>query len=198
MTAFFYGIGIGFSLILAIGAQNAFVLKQGLKGQYVFWVCSICALSDSLLIYLGVTGFSKTIQTFPIIVDVAKYLGAAFLFFYGLKNFHSAIKNSSSLVASEIEKGSLIQVIGMCLAFTWLNPHVYLDTVILMGSISVQFADQMYLFAAGAIFVSWIFFYALGFGAKILQPLFKKEISWKILDILIGITMWSIAASLLI
>lgn len=198
MTAFFYGIGIGFSLILAIGAQNAFVLKQGLKRQYVFWVCFTCALSDSILIYLGVTGFSKVIINFPIIVDLAKYFGAVFLFFYGLKNFYSAIKNSSSLNPSEIEKNSFLKIISICLAFTWLNPHVYLDTVILIGSISVQFSNEMYQFAAGAILSSWIFFFSLGYGARVLLPLFKKAIAWKFLDALIGVIMWAIAISLLI
>lgn len=197
MTAFFYGLGIGFSLILAIGAQNAFVLKQGLKQQHVFWVCLICALSDSILIYLGVTGFSKIVVDYPLIVTLAKYFGAAFLFLYGLRNFYSAIHNNAGLNPSEIEKDSLLKIIGMCLAFTWLNPHVYLDTVILVGSISVQFADQIYLFAAGTILASWIFFFALGYGAKVLLPLFKKAVSWKILDVLVGIVMWAIATKLL-
>lgn len=198
MTAFFYGLGIGFSLILAIGAQNAFVLKQGLKQQHVFWVCLICALSDSILIYLGVTGFSKIVVDFPLIVTLAKYFGAAFLFLYGLRNFYSAIKNNSGLNPSEIEKDSLLKIIGMCLAFTWLNPHVYLDTVILVGFISVQFADQIYLFAAGTILASWIFFFALGYGARALLPLFKKASSWRILDVLVGLMMWAIATKLLI
>lgn len=198
MTAFFYGLGIGFSLILAIGAQNAFVLKQGLKQQHVFWVCLICALSDSILIYLGVTGFSKIVVDFPLIVTLAKYFGAAFLFLYGLRNFYSAIQNNSGLNPSEIEKDSLLKIIGMCLAFTWLNPHVYLDTVILVGSISVQFADQIYLFAAGTILASWIFFFALGYGAKALLPLFKKASSWRVLDVLVGIMMWAIATKLII
>ncbi|MEB6480580.1 LysE/ArgO family amino acid transporter [Acinetobacter vivianii] len=197
MTAFFYGLGIGFSLILAIGAQNAFVLKQGLKQQHVFWVCLICALSDSILIYLGVTGFSKIVVDYPLIVTLAKYFGAVFLFLYGLRNFYSAIHNNAGLNPSEIEKDSLLKIIGMCLAFTWLNPHVYLDTVILVGSISVQFADQIYLFAAGTILASWIFFFALGYGAKVLLPLFKKAVSWKILDVLVGIMMWAIATKLL-
>lgn len=197
MTAFFYGLGIGFSLILAIGAQNAFVLKQGLKQQHVFWVCLICALSDSILIYLGVTGFSKIVVDYPLIVTLAKYFGAAFLFLYGLRNFYSAIRNNAGLNPSEIEKDSLLKIIGMCLAFTWLNPHVYLDTVILVGSISVQFADQIYLFAAGTILASWMFFFALGYGAKVLLPLFKKAVSWKILDVLVGIMMWAIATKLL-
>ena len=198
MTAFFYGLGIGFSLILAIGAQNAFVLKQGLKQQHVFWVCLICALSDSILIYLGVTGFSKIVVDFPLIVTLAKYFGAAFLFLYGLRNFYSAIQNNSGLNPSEIEKDSLLKIIGMCLAFTWLNPHVYLDTVILVGSISVQFADQIYLFAAGTILASWIFFFALGYGARALLPLFKKASSWRVLDVLVGLMMWVIATKLLI
>jgi len=198
MTAFFYGLGIGFSLILAIGAQNAFVLKQGLKQQHVFWVCLICALSDSILIYLGVTGFSKIVVDFPLIVTLAKYFGAAFLFLYGLRNFYSAIQNNSGLNPSEIEKDSLLKIIGMCLAFTWLNPHVYLDTVILVGSISVQFADQIYLFAAGTILASWIFFFALGYGARALLPLFKKASSWRVLDVLVDLMMWAIATKLLI
>lgn len=198
MTTFFYGLGIGFSLILAIGAQNAFVLKQGLKQQHVFWVCLICALSDSILIYLGVTGFSKIVVDFPLIVTLAKYFGAAFLFLYGLRNFYSAIQNNSGLNPSEIEKDSLLKIIGMCLAFTWLNPHVYLDTVILVGSISVQFADQIYLFAAGTILASWIFFFALGYGARALLPLFKKASSWRVLDVLVGLMMWAIATKLLI
>lgn len=198
MTAFFYGLGIGFSLILAIGAQNAFVLKQGLKQQHVFWVCLICALSDSILIYLGVTGFSKIVVDFPLLVTLAKYFGAAFLFLYGLRNFYSAIQNNSGLNPSEIEKDSLLKIIGMCLAFTWLNPHVYLDTVILVGSISLQFADQIYLFAAGTILASWIFFFALGYGARALLPLFKKASSWRVLDVLVGLMMWAIATKLLI
>jgi len=197
MTVFFYGLGIGFSLILAIGAQNAFVLKQGLKQQHVFWVCLICALSDSILIYLGVTGFSKIVVDYPLIVTLAKYFGAAFLFLYGLRNFYSAIHNNAGLNPSEIEKDSLLKIIGMCLAFTWLNPHVYLDTVILVGSISVQFADQIYLFAAGTILASWIFFFALGYGARALLPLFKKASSWRVLDVLVGIMMWAIATKLL-
>lgn len=198
MSAFVYGLGIGFSLILAIGAQNAFVLKQGLKQQYVFWVCFICALSDSILIYFGVTGFSKVIANFPFLLTVSKYFGAAFLFFYGLRNFYSAIKNSSSLNPSDIEKDSLLKIIGICLAFTWLNPHVYLDAIILIGSISVQFSDQLYQFAAGTILASWIFFFSVGYGAKMLLPLFKRATSWKILDVLIGITMWAIATMLII
>ncbi|WP_037585881.1 LysE/ArgO family amino acid transporter [Stenoxybacter acetivorans] len=198
MTAFLYGFGVGFSLILAIGAQNAFVLKQGLKRQYVFLVCFTCALSDSILIYSGVAGFSEIIRGFPIIVDFAKYFGASFLFFYGAKNFYSALNNNESLIPSDIEKNSPYKILLLCLAFTWLNPHVYLDTIILIGSISIQFPNHTYLFGLGAMFASWVFFFSLGYGARVLLPLFKKTISWKILDFLIGVIMWSIAISLLL
>ncbi|NNH78185.1 amino acid transporter [Acinetobacter sp. ANC 5380] len=197
MMTFLTGLGVGFSLILAIGAQNAFVLKQGLKRQYVFGVCLICALSDSILIYLGITGFSKIVIEFPLITTFARYFGAIFLFFYGLKSFYSAFKMNTCLNPSNIEKNNIYKVLGTCLAFTWLNPHVYLDTVVLVGSISTNFTDQLYIFAMGAILSSWIFFFSLGYGAKFLLPLFQKPISWKILDFVIGIIMWIIAVTLL-
>lgn len=197
MMTFLTGLGVGFSLILAIGAQNAFVLKQGLKRQYIFGVCLICALSDSILIYLGITGFSKIVIEFPLITTFARYFGAIFLFFYGLRSFYSAFKMSTGLNPSNIEKNNIYKVLGTCLAFTWLNPHVYLDTVVLVGSISTNFTDQLYIFAMGAILSSWIFFFSLGYGAKFLLPLFQKPISWKILDFVIGIIMWIIAVTLL-
>lgn len=198
MSVFLYGMGTGFSLIIAIGAQNAFVLKQGLKRQFVFIICTICAVSDALLIYLGVTGFAKIINNFPMIIVLAKFFGAIFLFLYGLRCFYSAIKKDSSLKPSEIEQDSLLKIIGMCLAFTWLNPHVYLDAVILVGSISAQFAEQRYQFAVGAMLASCLFFFGLGYGARLLQPIFAQPISWKVLDVLIGMLMWAIALSLLI
>ena len=129
MVTFLTGLGVGFSLILAIGAQNAFVLRQGLKREYVFSVCLICALSDSILIYLGITGFSKIVVEFPLITIFAQYFGALFLFIYGLKSFYSAFRKNTHLDPSRIEKANIYRVLGTCLAFTWLNPHVYLDTV---------------------------------------------------------------------
>ncbi|WP_392562388.1 LysE/ArgO family amino acid transporter [Orbus sturtevantii] len=197
MSAFWYGMGTGFSLIMAIGAQNAFVLKQGLKKNFVFAVCLVCALSDSVLIYLSVMGFSHFITQYPLIVTIAKYLGAAFLLCYGLRSFYSAIKKQQVLNPSQLEKGTFFKVIAICLAFTWLNPHVYLDTVLLIGSVSLQFSEQTYSFACGAILASWIFFFSLGYGARILLPLFSNPLSWKILDIIIGIIMWTIALTLL-
>ena len=197
MVTFLTGLGVGFSLILAIGAQNAFVLKQGLKREYVFSVCLICALSDSILIYLGITGFSKIVVEFPLITIFAQYFGAIFLFIYGLRSFYSAFRKNTRLDPSRIEKANIYRVLGTCLAFTWLNPHVYLDTVVLVGSISTNFTDELHTFAIGAILSSWIFFFSLGYGAKFLLPLFQNSISWKILDFLIGVIMWVIAINLL-
>lgn len=197
MVTFLTGLGVGFSLILAIGAQNAFVLKQGLKREYVLSVCFICALSDSILIYLGITGFSKIVVEFPLITIFAQYFGALFLFIYGLKSFYSAFRKNTHLDPSHIEKTNLYRVLGTCLAFTWLNPHVYLDTVVLVGSISTNFTDELPTFAMGAILSSWIFFFSLGYGAKFLLPLLQNSISWKILDFLIGVIMWVIAINLL-
>lgn len=197
LATFLYGLSTGFSLILAIGAQNAFVLKQGIKQQYVFVVCCICALSDAMLICMGVFGFAKIIEQYPQVISIAKYFGAAFLFIYGAKSFYSAIKHTQSLTPEGESKSSLAQVVAVCLAFTWLNPHVYLDTVVLLGSISAQFDDYK-IFALGAMLASVIFFFSLGYGAKLLTPWFAKPIAWKVLDVLVGVVMWAIAASLLL
>lgn len=159
ITTFFYGLMTGLSLIIAIGAQNAFVLKQGLKRQYVFIVCLICALSDAVLIALGVLGFGQLIKKFPLIIEIAKYTGFIFLIWYGTKSFISAYRANSHLLPSEENNPSLVKVVSMCLAFTWLNPHVYLDTVILLGSISTQFASLKGYFAFGAMTASCLFFF---------------------------------------
>lgn len=197
ISTFLMGMSVCFSLILAIGAQNAFVLKQGLKQQFVFIVCLICALSDAVLITGGVFGFGKLISQFPLIITIAKYAGALFLIVYGARSFIAAYQSNQSLMAQGEDVGNLKQVIAMCLAFTWLNPHVYLDTVILLGTIASQVTDKL-AFALGAILSSFIFFFSLGYGARVLQPLFANPLSWKILDILIGVVMWGIVASLLL
>lgn len=192
------GLAVGLSLIIAIGAQNAFILKQGLKNQYVFWLCTICAASDSILILSGVFGFSQVIETYPAIVDGAKYFGAAFLLIYGAQHFIQAFNSSGSLVPSENTEKKLMPMIWICLALTWLNPHVYLDTVVLIGSISTQFESSAIYFAMGAITASWIFFFVLGYGARFLLPMFQNAQAWKILDFVIGLVMWAIAISLLL
>ena len=191
-----YGMGVSFSLILAIGAQNAFVLKQGLKQQFVFSVCLICALSDALLISAGVFGFSHIITQFSLVVTLAKYAGALFLGVYGARSFYNGFTQNQQLLAGGESVASFWQVVAMCLAFTWLNPHVYLDTVILIGTVASQFGDRA-AFAIGAITASFMFFFGLGYGARLLQPWFAKPVAWKVLDIAIGVVMWSIAISLL-
>ena len=192
------GFLIGLSLIVAIGAQNAFILKQGLKKHYVFLICTICAFSDSLLIILGVAGFAQVVQHYPQVVEVSKYFGALFLMIYGAQHFYSAFKHQKSLSLTEAHPDHLLKVIALCLAFTWLNPHVYLDTVVLVGSISTQYDVNKWWFAFGAVCSSWLFFFSLGYATKFLIPFFQNEKAWKILDTLIGIIMWSIAISLLL
>ncbi len=196
LSIFFKGFGIGSGLIVAIGAQNAFVLKQGLKQQYVFWLCLICALSDSILIACGVLGFAEIMTASPILITVAKYLGATFLLVYGAKAFYAAFKTTQSMDLDSSQKQTLTQALVTCLAFTWLNPHVYLDTVVLIGSVATQLEDKV-SFALGSIFASWVFFFSLGYGARLLKPLFTNPKAWKILDFIIGCVMWSIAITLL-
>lgn len=196
MSTYFSGLLLGFSLILAIGAQNAFVLKQGLLKQYVFWVCLICALSDAILISLGVFGFASILSQQLWLIQAMKYFGAIFLFIYGLRSFRSAFQANNGLVASEQQTTTLLQTLVLCLSFSWLNPHVYLDTVVLLGSISAQYTDKV-AFALGAMSASMIFFFSLGFGARLLRPIFANPKAWKILDVVIGIVMWLIAISLL-
>jgi L-lysine exporter family protein LysE/ArgO len=198
MSSFIAGFSLGISLILAIGAQNAFVLKQGLKKHHVFVVCFICALSDAVLIAAGIAGFGVIVQQYPQIEQLARYAGAIFLVAYGLKSFYSAFTLSHSMDAEGELLSSVYKTILTCLAFTWLNPHVYLDTMVLLGSISTQYEGAKLLFASGAIFGSFVFFFSLGYGARILIPIFEKPISWKILEFIIGLVMIFIAASLVL
>jgi L-lysine exporter family protein LysE/ArgO len=198
MSSFIAGFSLGISLILAIGAQNAFVLKQGLKKHHVFVVCFICALSDAVLIAAGVAGFGVIVKQYPQIELLARYAGAIFLVAYGLKSFYSALTSSHSMEAEGELLPSVYKTVLACLAFTWLNPHVYLDTVVLLGSISTQYEDTKLLFSSGAMFGSFVFFFSLGYGARILIPVFQKPISWKILEFVIGFVMLFIAASLVL
>ena len=192
------GFTIGISLILAIGAQNAFLLKQGLKQQHVFILCLVCACSDAILIAAGVAGFGAIVKQFPLIEQVSRYAGAAFLFVYAVLSFKSAFTVKHSMQAQGEDAGSLVNAVLMCLAFTWLNPHVYLDTVILLGSISTQYEGQQLAFAIGAIIGSFVFFFSLGYGAKLLIPVFKNPNAWKVLEFIIGAVMLVLGLSLLI
>ena len=191
MSAFWSGFFTSLSLILAIGAQNAFVLKQGIKKEHVF------AFSDALLIFAGVFGFAKVIQKFELFKQVAIYGGFIFLFVYSLKSLYSAFKNPKSLLPSVQHESKFSKIVLLTLAFTWLNPHVYLDTMLLIGSISTKFGNENIIFGIGASLASLFFFFSLGYGARVLAPVFAKEISWKILEIFVGIIMLIIAFSLL-
>lgn len=198
MDALFFGFSLGLSLILAIGAQNAFVLKQGLRGEHVFLVCLICAVSDALLILIGVSGFHVLVASFPGLVELARYGGALFLFAYGLFSFRNALRVQQGLEPSAVGSSNAWQAALTCLAFTWLNPHVYLDTVVLLGSVSTQFGNRAAYFGAGAMAASFVFFFSLGYGARLLRPLFAQARAWRILDFLIGLVMWGIALRLLL
>ena len=194
---FIIGFSIGFSLILAIGAQNAFVLKQGLIRQNVFLVCLICAASDAILITLGVSGFGEIITEYPIIERLARIAGALFLFTYGVLNLYSAQTNIHALEPTKKIQTSKRKTVLTCLGFTWLNPHVYLDTVVMLGSISTQFENTA-TFALGAISASFVFFFSLGFGASKLTRYFEKPRTWRVLENLIGILMISLGIALVI
>jgi L-lysine exporter family protein LysE/ArgO len=172
MQGYLAGLSLGFSLILAIGAQNAFVLRQGLKQQHVFLVFIICAVSDALLITAGVAGFAGIIKQLPWLEPVARYSGVAFLTVYGAKSLWQAFKKTESLQVPDEVVTSATKIALTCLAFTWLNPHVYIDTVFLLGAISTQYPMQQVQFALGGVTASFIFFGSLAYGARLLAPIF--------------------------
>jgi L-lysine exporter family protein LysE/ArgO len=193
------GFSLGLGLILAIGAQNAFVLKQGIRKHHVFWICLCCAVSDALLIVAGVGGFASLMALYPWIDTLTRYGGALFLLAYAVLSFKDAIYDESAMDYSAAEKPqSLRSALLVCLAFTWLNPHVYLDTLVLIGSVSTQYAEQRELFALGAVTASFVFFFSLGFGARYLGPLFAKPQAWRYLNIFVGCTMLAIATGLVL
>nr|WP_120222907.1 LysE/ArgO family amino acid transporter [Sulfitobacter guttiformis] len=197
MSSFVPGFLLSLSLILAIGAQNAFVLRQGVRREHVFWVCLTCAITDALLISAGVAGFGALAVAVPWFETAMRFGGAAFLFVYGTRAAISALQGGAVLEPAGENGQSLKRTILTLLAITFLNPHVYLDTLVLVGSISAQYPDRV-AFAAGAISASAIFFFILGYGARLLQPVFARPVSWRILDGLIAVTMWAISAALLL
>ena len=192
MLAFVPGLLTGLSLIIAIGAQNAFVIRQGLTKQHVFLVVAICAVSDALAIVLGVSGLGAIIQGLPWLLEIIRWFGVAYLTWFGIKSVRSAFK-TQSLDASGVQSGSAKNVALTVLGVTWLNPHFYLDTVILLGSIGNQFGPDKWWFAAGGVLGSFLWFFSIGFGEKAASGLMKKPSFWKILDIVIAIVMFSIA-----
>ena len=197
-NAFFSGFSLGLSLILAIGAQNAFVLKQGIKKQHVFLVCIICALSDAVLIFVGVSGFGYVVERYQVIKTAVLWGGFVFLSIYGLRSLYSAFSALHTLTSGDEEARGAAKTALLTLAFTWLNPHVYLDTALLLGSVSTKFGERAGLFGVGAMCASFAFFFSLGYGARFLAPLFQKPAAWKILEFFVGVTMITLGAMLVI
>ncbi|MTH64516.1 LysE/ArgO family amino acid transporter [Paracoccus shanxieyensis] len=195
MQAYLAGLATGLSLILAIGAQNAFVLKQGLMRRHVFATCAFCALSDAVLIVLGVMGAGAMAAHFPWFLPLMRWGGAAFLLVYGARALLAAWRGGGALHASEAAP-SLSATLVVIAALTWLNPHVWLDTVVLLGSLSSGF-DRL-PFAAGAVSGSFLFFFSLGYGARFLAPVFARPKAWQVLDVCVGLVMWTIAFGLIV
>jgi L-lysine exporter family protein LysE/ArgO len=198
MHAYLTGLATGLSLIVAIGAQNAFVLKQGLLKQHVFAVCLFCAASDAALIALGVSGRGRIAALAPSAMTAMKFGGAAFLIWYGARSLLAATRGGEALQARANGGGAgLAATIATIAMLTGANPHVYLDTVFLLGAVSAKVAEKT-AFAAGGITGSFAFFFALGYGARLLAPVFARQRSWQVLEIAIGCIMWAIAARLLL
>jgi L-lysine exporter family protein LysE/ArgO len=195
------GLGLGLSLIVAIGAQNAFVLRQGLRGEHVLAVVAVCALSDLVLIVAGVAGAGAALQAWPPALVVVRVAGALFLAGYALLAARRALRPAAD-AALRTETGgtstALAAALATCLALTWLNPHVYLDTVVLLGSIASTHGDERWWFAAGAGAGSVLWFTALGFGARLLRPLFARPVAWRVLDGVIAVVMAALAVTLLL
>lgn len=196
--AFLKGFGTSAGLIIAIGAQNAFVLSHGVRRDHHLVIPLICSFFDALLITVGILGVGTAVASNPVLAKAAAWGGAAFLFWYGIGSFRSAIKGGH-LETEGSGSTPLKKAVLTTLAVTLLNPHVYLDTLVLMGSISGQIPlDQRPWFGVGAALASFVWFFALSLGGNLLAPLFKKQAAWRILDTLVGIIMWSIALSLLL
>ena len=195
LSAFFTGFILGFSLILAIGAQNSFVLRQGLMGRHVFAVAFFCSLSDALLISAGVAGISIFLNNYiDLVSDWLLGISAIWLAGYGLLRLRDAVKGKYALVIESASSNGLISTLSFLAVLTFANPHVYLDTVVLLGSISQQFpGNTKFTFAIGASLASFIFFFSLAYGAKFLSPIMQKTVAWRVLDSFIAIVMFILA-----
>ncbi len=198
LDIFLKGFIVTISLIVAIGAQNAYVLKLGLLKQHIFKAVLFCSLSDLLLISAGVFGLGFIIKGNQLFINIIAVVGIVFLCFYAFMSFKSALKNESLKIDNEVKTNPLKQVLTMLFVFTYLNPHTYLDTVLLIGGIGANIESKFQIyFLLGAVLGSFIWFLSLGYGARVLIPLFKKPITWKILDISIGLFMLYIAYGLI-
>lgn len=195
MTYVLVGFLTAISLIAAIGAQNAFVLRQGIRDEHVLPVVSLCAASDLVLIIAGIAGVGAIVTAHPQLMTIARYGGAAFLIGYGLLAARRAL-HPGAMTPAEEGPARLGAVLLTCLALTFLNPHVYLDTVVLLGTLANQQGQGRWLFGAGAAAASAVWFFALGFGARRLSGLFAKPRTWRILDAVIAATMLGLGVSL--
>lgn len=195
-TALAAGLGLGLSLIVAIGAQNAFVLRQGLRAEHVVAVVAVCVVSDVALIAGGVLGAGAAVVRLPWLLTVVCLAGAAFLAGYAVLAGRRALRPAALLTDTSGVRAGLAVTVGTCLALTWLNPHVYLDTVVLLGSLSGTYGEQRWWFAAGAGIGSLLWFTGLGFGARLLRPVFARPAAWRVLDGIIALVMAALAASL--
>jgi len=190
------GFGLGLALIVAIGAQNAFVLRQGLRGEHVVPVVAVCALSDVVLIAGGVAGTGALLDRVPQVVPVIRWAGAAFLVLYGAVAARRALRPAGALLAEAAQRTPLLPTVLTASALTWLNPHVYLDTVVLLGSVAAAQGDLRWHFGAGAAVGSLLWFCALGAGARLLRPVFARPGAWRVLDVGIAAVMATLAVAL--
>ena len=197
LPAFLTGFILGFSLILVIGAQNSFVLRQGLIGRHVFIVALFCALSDALLITIGVAGISIFLNYIDLVSDWLFGISAIWLAGYGLLRLRDAFTGKSALIVENSSANGLVSTLSFLSVLTFANPHVYLDTVVLIGSVSQQFSGNTKLaYVLGASIASFVFFFSLSYGAKLLAPIMKRPSAWRILDGLIALIMFIIAVKL--
>lgn len=197
-TTYLAGLAAGAGLIIAIGAQNAFVLRQGLQRHHVGSVVAVCILADISLILLGVAGMGLAVQQHPGLLQWLRYAGAAFLAAYGVLALRRAWQGESGLQPASDGVVSRGRVVLACLAFTLLNPHVYLDTVVLLGSLSTHYeGDARWVFAAGACTASAAWFLSLGYGARLLLPVFRSPVAWRLFDVAVAVFMLTLAAVLL-
>ena len=195
LSAFLSGFILGFSLILAIGAQNSFVLRQGLMGRHVFTVALFCSLSDALLISIGVAGISIFLNNYiDLVSDWLFGISAIWLAGYGLLRLRDAVIGKSVLIAENSSVNGLVSTLSFLSVLTFANPHVYLDTVVLIGSVSQQFPDNTKLaYVLGASIASFVFFFSLAYGAKFLSPIMQRPIAWRFLDSFIAFVMFTLA-----
>ncbi|QHI95579.1 LysE family transporter [Aristophania vespae] len=198
LSAILAGFVTGAGLIMAIGAQNAFILRQGIQRNFVWLVVAICSLGDIVLIFSGVAGMGHLVRTWPVILPVLRFAGAAFLAIYGLMAARRAIIGADALKPANESAGSRKKVLLTCMAFTFLNPHVYLDTMVLVGSLSTHYAGAgKWMFGLGACIASVVWFTALTFGARFLQPIFRKPAAWQLLDAATALFMLFLSAVLI-